>query len=267
MPYEDDTRPPDPRPGEFGVLGLPRVVLLLLVIDLSLSAAFVADRILGVSHGNPLGDLDSFGSPWGLVSQQLDMDGEFNVPAWYSTVKLFLVGHLLSNFAVAAWGLASALGRVVLVAAPLVFFFLSYDEATMFHEKVLFYVEQRFDPSGSLGGGLWEALLMLSAALVVFILLGRAAWPWVRGKPRVWRRFLAGVVLFVVSAGVFDHLKALAPEDLYWVPIATAIEECGELIAATILVWASLELLAAHRVGVVPSPRREPALAGMADTW
>jgi len=110
---------------------------------------------------------------------------EQNWPTWFSTIQLAAIGTIA--FALAGEA-ASSLARGGWRFAGLFFFFLSMDEACLFHERVGRFFDQNFGPEGAhvLPGGLGAAVEALSS---------RGIYPWtiVMGPPLL----LAGLLLLL----------------------------------------------------------------------
>src|SRR4249920_1438570 len=104
-----------------GPLGVPVVVWTLFAIDVALGAVYSVDHLLG--------------TPFAPVTRLFDLDGESNVPAWYSSVQWFAVFAV--SFGAAERRVSRADRRSwFLWLLPLVFLACSADEVVQFHEHI-----------------------------------------------------------------------------------------------------------------------------------
>jgi hypothetical protein len=167
------------------------------------------------------------------------IDYETNVPTWFATLQFAFVGWLWLNIA-QSFRSGSRPDRRLAAGALLICgaaFFGSLDEAAQLHETIGFYTADSLFPRT----GYWLFLylpVIAVVAIAVMALVGRVllahrgALAWV----------VAGAALFVVSAGGVElALNFIVPggtEEL----VESHIEETGELLAATMILWGSLQL-------------------------
>jgi hypothetical protein len=188
----------------------------------------------------------------------LALDQERNLPTWYSSTKLFLLAQLLG---LAGWLTPTTTRRqlLVLLAPAALFLYLSLDEAAWLHERI----EQKTaawvggDDEGALGrAGYWPLLagLLLGSIMVV---LGTAFARLARPPAIAVRKAGLGAALFLLGAAGIDFLTPLVTDPVAHV-LETAAEEGLELLGATLLVWAALDLLATRRGLEVTAPRSRP---------
>lgn len=157
----------------------------------------------------------------------------------------------------------------MILAGAALFAYLSMDEGATLHEKI----GDRFNmlvTGGSLGDkavfqttGLWMVVLgpPLFLALVggVFYLRKRLSIP-----SDIFFKALAGIIILVVAAAPGDILVNYFTGDA--LVIQTAIEEFGEMVGVTLILWAAMTLLAQQQpivVGeaLVPARAEAPASA------
>ena len=127
---------------------------------------------------------------WGLL-RLFDLDGESNVPAWYSSVALFLCAPLL--LLVSAEKGAPYVRHWQILAV--VFVLLSLDEAASFHESLSWTLQVALDSHGIF----YYAWLIPAILFVLLILMVYRRFLW--GLPRETRsRFLVAGAVYVTGA-------------------------------------------------------------------
>ncbi len=206
-----------------------RVAVGLLFLDLVVVLLHVVPTLMG--HGGRL----------------FDLDAEANIPTWYSSAKLFLLAQALAVLAL----VLSRRSR--LDAAPFLFLaalalFLSLDETATLHERLARHFETALTGAARSDleftrTGYWMLALgpMLAAALAVGI--------WLMTKrlkiPRhVAVRGLLGVAVFFFSATGIEILSNFTITPILNL-VQVAVEEGGEMIGVTLVIWSLLDLLAA----------------------
>lgn len=205
---------------------------------------FVAAYLFLFLYGNPIGS-DQPG--------MFDLDGEGNVPAWYSSMKLLAVGLCLYLFGRLILQKDRLAGWLILAAAAL-FAYLSLDEGAVLHEK--FGNRLTLLATGGVGRtdtpfeitGLWMVFfgppLLLALVGGIVFLRRRLSIPY-----GVFAKALAGAIIFVIAAAPGDILVNYVTGDAHI--IQTAVEELGEMVGVTLILWAAMTLLAQQRPVVV----------------
>lgn len=218
---------------------IPTPVRVLLLADITMVALYVLDTALG--------------HPYRPFTGLVDLDGEANLPSWYSSGQLLVLGLLLGVFAVIRPNRLT-IRSWPLFALPALCLFLSLDEVAQIHEwlgkksDVLFATGTR---KGSLfpHTGIWMFLLG-PPFLIVVALLWRAFSSSLRGRERVVRLYLIGFFMYAASAlGIEILANVVSPGGVASV-VQVACEELGEMLGVTLLVWATLELLTSYDIHV-----------------
>jgi hypothetical protein len=180
-----------------------------------------------------------------------NLSGEATIPAWFSSVQLALVSALLFCFYVSelvrgtkAWGL--------LLAACL-FLFLSVDEAAQIHELLSGVLHSRIlgkqiGETGFSKTGYWMFMLtpLLLAGLWVTWALVRH---YLSGQRARWKLFW-GLAVFLVSATVPEAATNFFTSGSGIMMLELLLEEIGEMVGITIVVWGVYEILVAHGVSL-----------------
>ena len=190
--------------------------------------------------------------PSWFMSNVFNLNAEANLPTWYSSMKLFLIAVLLSIFGYNKLE-NTVRGKSALVLAPIIFFILSLDETAGIHEwlgrkmdSVLVSSETSsvFPETGM--WMFWLAPLLLG----VMLYIGRSAREYLDERGNIARKYVLGMVIFVGSAAGIEILWNFVSGSGVTGIIQVTAEEVGEMIGATILVWATWDLLISHRISL-----------------
>jgi hypothetical protein len=206
-----------------------------------LLAFFAADLLLVAAHA---AGLVARGEPFVIFN----LDGESNIPAWYSSTKFALAGALVGLLAVAV---RFRHATPILLAG--LFLALSADEAASMHERVGHLLADRALPDVTMkrkDAFLWPLLFGLPAVAAMGVMF----WRLIRERYlslEVWKRYLLALAVFFTGAIGFE-LIAFNP---FWaVPRPSMLyellamgEETLEHFGASMLVWASLTALVERR--------------------
>jgi hypothetical protein len=171
------------------------------------------------------------------------LNGEANLPTWYSSIKLFMLAFLL--LALARGFIRSGGHRAwIMLILALVFFGLSLDEVASFHERLGSALDVLL-PGGQRVNtifyktGIWMFILAvpLLVGLLWMVLAMRGVWE--NGRATV--IFIVGLVVFLGSAGgleILDNFTSGVSATLQ-----VMAEEVGEMLGVTIMLGAAYELL------------------------
>ena len=200
-----------------------RLTYLLLVVDVLLVAAFAMNYIVG--------------EPIGVLTELIHLDGEGNVPAWFSSSQLLIVGITIF-LAVQNVRTPLAGSRAFWLALAAGFVFLSFDEGAVFHEKITI-VFRRWDWAPRFQGdhGIWIFLYGISA--VVFLFIGfKQLRSFYQHHPTEFKFFMVGAFLLVAGAvGVevfgYEFIRYEGTPLFYTVQVI--IEELLELVGVTVI--------------------------------
>jgi hypothetical protein len=218
---------------------VPGVVQVFYVADFALSLAY----LLNVGAGRPFGKLTAL----------LDLDGESNLPTWYSSIQLFVVAVLLGFFAYRTFE-KSRISSWLLSLLPLVFVVLSIDEVAEIHE----WLGKKSDvllPGGTRGNtpfgetGIWMFLIGIPfLAFMVFLI--RSVRVYFRNKPGVLRKFVLGMLIFVGGAAGMDTAANFVVIGSRAHVLEILMEELCEMLGVTTILWATCDLLRGYGFSV-----------------
>jgi hypothetical protein len=184
--------------------------------------------------------------PFHKINQLLDLDGEANLPSWYSSMQLFLTACLLAVFTYCRFDKKEK-NSWILIAWPLVFVFLSFDETAKIHE----WLGGKSDvllPGGTRAHtlfwstGIWMFLLGIPFLLFMLGLIYSLK-IYLRGRSQVIFKLFAGLLIFIGAAAGIEMAANLFPKESAGHVIEIFCEELGEMIGETFFLWASYELL------------------------
>ena len=217
----------------------------LLLVDALFIVLYLLPNLLG--HG----------------TRMFDLDAESNLPTWYASMKLFVIAQVMVALAVVL-SRRSLLDAIPFLFLGAVALLLSADEVATIHERFARHFE-----SGLTGAhrsdllfsktGYWMLALapLLAAALAagIWLIRSRLAIP-----GRIAVKGLVGVAVYFLSATGLEMLSNFATGTANLLQVAA--EEGGEMMGATIVLWALLDLLAAKL-----EPARRSAPVAVRDGW
>lgn len=172
----------------------------------------------------------------GAQIELLRVGNEGNLARWYSSIQLFTTGLVLAVVAFRDTRMKPP-RKAALVALPTTFFLLSLDEVATLHE--------RLGPSlrrllrGAQGHDHWT-FFFLPLVVIVAAIAAWAFWPYVRRRRDALVLGFAGMALLGVSAVGLDLLSRFISEDSLQKQALRSIEEYGEMVAVSLLLWSAL---------------------------
>lgn len=183
-----------------------------------------------------------------------DLDEEANLPAWFSSTQIWAIAMM---FGVLAWREFNrkSIASWSLVAATLLFAFLSADEGAMVHERVGVAVDRLLihrENSIFTKTGLWMVVLG-PIFLAICLLLARGAWTYLRRDIRASIVGAIGIGIFLGSAVGIEMLSNFVEPGTTASYVQIAAEEFGEMLGMTITLWATCMLL--NTLGIRLAPR------------
>ena len=214
---------------------VPAAILWLYAADVGLGASYVANVLLG--------------EPSYQLTQWLDLDGEQNIPTWYSSMQWFLAAALLGLFAQSFTGVGT-LRRFLLVALPLTFLAMSLDEVAGIHEW-LGVKSDALLPDGDRtasvfsANGIWVLVIGVPVAAFLGLLLYSLREHF-RAAPAGFYMIVAGLGLAFFGALAFEMLLNFIPRHGRLETLSELCEEMLEMIGATTVVWGAYILVSAR---------------------
>jgi len=203
----------------------------LILFELCLVLIFAVDTALG--------------SPRLSIQQLFDLDGEGNIPAWFSSVQLFLIGllFLLKSRQLDPDHSPSPLFLLMVSAG---FIFLSADEMASIHEKLsLVFKHVVWIPRFKGDHGLW---VFIYAIIGLILLLAN-----LRTVAAMWNRYRHATSCMAIGMGFFllggvgleaigyQFLRSGSTPLLYSAEVA--LEEFLEMSGASITLYGTILML------------------------
>lgn len=222
---------------------IPAFVPVLFIINLALGLAYVVDYLIG--------------RPYRPLTVFLDLNGECNLPTWYSSIQWFAVAAMLGMFAMRNVSHASRRSWLLL-ALPLIFLAFSLDEVAQIHEAVGKRSDALFigDRAQSMFSrtGIWMFVIGLpfAALLVTLILLTR---DFFSHAPGALVKAMVGIGILFVGAMGIELLRNWAAPDTAFDVMQAFLEEFCEMTGSTIVLWGSYELLGGDGAPFRPETR------------
>jgi hypothetical protein len=200
-----------------------RLFRRLILAEIFLVAAYWIDILLG--------------EPVHLLHGLFDLDGEANIPTWFSSGQLLAI-------AIALWAVAfyrhkpARPSRAFLLTLGTVFLLLSADEVVQLHEGITGLLGSRYldwVPT-MLGAHRIALLLLLGISLVAFRIVYpdlKAAWRWSRKGCVV---AIVGCCVVVLGGCVLESIayRFLQPGSLAY-KLEVSVEEFLEMLGATLI--------------------------------
>ncbi len=216
---------------------IPRRIQLLFGINLLLAVLFLLGSVLELPT-------------WYL--KQVDLDGETNLPTWYSSMQLLLVGCLFFILALDRRSVDTRLA-LGLSAVGFLFALLSLDEVACLHERIGSWSDALL-PGGSreqtalARTGFW---MFLVGPVFLSVAAGMAwmLWEYLQQHRKSLGLLTLGFSLFFLSAVGIEILSNWTHFAGGWAnTLQILCEELGEMMGVTLMGWGAYSLLSEHEV-------------------
>jgi hypothetical protein len=227
---------------------IPAGIAVLFVIDVALVLAAVLNYLAG--------------SPFSQLRNWLDLDSEFSLPAWYSSMQ-WLCAALLFGWIPASLWPRRVNGMWSLGAISLLCVAFSIDEILGIHEwlgrqsDVLLPGGDRHTTSFA-RTGIWPFLIGIPVVLVLALLLNTLQRKFARTARVACIRLAAGVATMFFGALIVElgkNLVAAGADGGRFAMLQLATEESLEMLGVSFIVWAAYEFALSHGLALTPRTR------------
>jgi hypothetical protein len=204
-------------------------------VDLALGALYAVDHLIG--------------QPFPHLSVFLDLDGERNLPAWYSSMQWAFVGLLLAVFAVRNFR-RNVVRSWFLCALPLLFLAMSLDESASIHEWIGGHLDVLLphgvrEHTAFSRTGLWVFVLGIPFG-IGFIAFMSSLRVYFRRAPTALLKLVLGMGIMLLGAVVLEGLANLTTRRSVANIVEIFFEEVLEMAGVTVMLWGAYELLLKH---------------------
>src|ERR1043165_7095447 len=196
-------------------------------VPVVIAALFAGDLVLAAVYGIN----EAMGRPRPGLTSFIDLDGEANLPAWWSSMQMMCAGLLMAtfarrNFRGAEWkSWLLALMSLTLIA-------MSCDEVAQIHERIRGHSDSLL-PGGSRANtvfvhtGIW--MIILGAPFIVYQgVLVRIVRGYFAGTRGAMGRYAIGMSVFLFGALVMDAAGNLFERPSFAYSMGVLVEETCE---------------------------------------
>jgi hypothetical protein len=183
-----------------------------------------------------------------IFRQFFNLDGEVNIPAIYSTLTLLFCSVLLAIVAIAK-KLTGKKSYLSWLGLSIVFAYLSFDELTSIHERLVGPMREKFNTTGFL----YYPWVIAGAIFVAVFLL--VFWRFITNLPTKTRRlfFLAGTIYVLGAIGtemIGGYYVDNYQSDNIGFILITTVEEILEMLGIAIFIYALLSYITGYMKGI-----------------
>lgn len=211
------------------ILKVPKLIWIFLLLDVLLCALFVLNQLIG--------------APFEPVSQMLNLNGEANLPSWYSSIQYFCVFLLSALFF--GQQIKSDRKNILFLAFPAMFLLMSFDETAQIHEwlgRQSDYLLPEGDRKETIfhRSGIWVFVLGLPF-LIIFLLLVKLLKQNFSDHLGSLKKLVVGMLVMLSGALGIETLSNFAQSSFAYYAQVT-VEEGLEMIGVTIMLWATYDM-------------------------
>jgi len=208
------------------------------VVLLSITVVFILANL-----SNNMIQLAGYAPELTRYTDKLDLDGEVNLPTFYSSFLLLASALLLGIISWLKERRSRYRGSWIALSA--IFFYLAVDESTKLHELLTKPIRD-----GLHTGGIFLYAWVI-VAVPLLIILGILLLPFILNLPRKTKRFfLLAAVLYVGGALGFEMISGgfisqFGIDNIFYLFLST-VEETLEIIGLTVFIYALLDYIGTH---------------------
>ena len=219
-----------------------RIFIWLIIIELAFCAIYYTDFLCN--------------EPNWRIHRLFDLDSEANIPSWFSTIQLFMIG-LIAMLTAQSQHYKSPPSKQGLTFFGLGFMYLSLDEGASIHEKLTYVFHNNpWVPYFDGVHGIW-IVVYGSIGIVVLLALHRDLWSICKTLRREALIFIVGMVIYLAGAGgaetiTYFYIDKTNPS-VYAAEVI--LEEFLEMFGSSILFYSVL-LACIKKTELPPSSNR-----------
>jgi len=217
---------------DFSVPDAKKLLVVLTIVELAFVLIFAADTLLE--------------SPSARIHRLFDLDADANIPNWFSSIQLFLIG-LVFLLRRRKAGRDAPPSRLFLLMGSAGFVFLSADEAALIHEDIGGFLihHMAWMPRFKGDYGAWVYLYLLIGIALLLATFREVVSMW-RHHRRPTSTMTVGAALYLLGAVGFEVIGFQFLRDgstplLYEAEVA--IEEFLEMFGASVILYGAVLLL------------------------
>ena len=222
---------------------IPTIIAFFFIADIAMLLFYLVNQAVG--------------APFEFPTHLVDLNGEANLPTWYSVIQLACVAALAGLFAVRNVR-PVRIGSWSLLLLPLFFLALSVDELAQIHEWVGFKSDALLPGHDRLNTifpytGIWMLLFgipFVAGFFGIIFMLRR----YLNTVPGVLPKFLLGFAIFAIGATLIEILSNYVIYGSFWYYMEATCEEGCEMLGVTIILWAFHDLLRGHGFSIHLDP-------------
>jgi len=204
-----------------------KTFIWLIIIELIFCAIYFTDFLLN--------------EPNWRIHELFNLDEEANIPAWFSTIQLFMIG-LIAVLTAQSQHYKSPPSKRGLTIFGLGFMYLSLDEGAVIHEKLTYeFHNHPWVPYFDGVHGIW-IVVYGCIGIIVLLLLRRDIWAICKTLRREAVIFMVGMVIFLAGTGGSEAITYfyIDKTNPLVYAIEVVLEEFLEMLGASLLFYSVL---------------------------
>lgn len=206
----------------------PAIVKIFFFMDIVLCLSYLANNMVG--------------NPSHAVTVFLDLGGERSLASWYSSTQYFFIFLLCAFFSYSKIKADSK--SISLICLPLIFLLMSIDESVQIHEWLGEQIDILFIGNGRSSTALPLTGIWMFAIGIPFIIFFKHYADSIKHhfhkNQSAFKKLLWGMAIMLSGAIGLETIVNFVGHEFLFVEIA--LEECLEMIGATVMLWAAYDL-------------------------
>ncbi len=204
-----------------------KIFLWLIIIELAFCAIHFADFL--------------FNEPSWRIHSLFNLDGECNIPSWFSTIQLFMIGAT-ALLTARSQNYTPPPSKKSFTILGLGFIYLSIDEGSLIHEKLTYqFYNNPLVPYFHGTRGIW-IVVYGAIGIVLLLVLWRDMWDFYKNFRKEAVIFTIGMIVYLAGTGGAETITFffLDKTNQLVYTIEVLVEEFLEMLGASILFYSIL---------------------------